>query len=138
MHHWIRISPGFHLIRDGLNEVTFQVRGEDAWQRLHHEGGTHRVQRVPVTESQGRIHTSAATVTVLPEAEEADMGYLLDERVDRVPHGAEIGRGRERDPRRRARQDDGDRVAERLVLLVGERAELLHLAEDHDAAPVRR
>ncbi len=59
--------------RDGLNEITFVVKGEDAWQRFKHEGGTHRVQRVPVTESQGRIHTSAATVTVLPEAEEADV-----------------------------------------------------------------
>ncbi len=59
--------------RDGLNEVTFVVRGDDVWARLEHEGGTHRVQRVPVTESQGRIHTSAATVTVLPEAEEIDV-----------------------------------------------------------------
>jgi peptide chain release factor 1 len=59
--------------RDGLNEITFVVRGDDAWRRLKHEGGTHRVQRVPVTESQGRIHTSAATVTVLPEAEEIEV-----------------------------------------------------------------
>ena len=59
--------------RDGLNEVTFMVKGPDAWTRLQHEGGTHRVQRVPVTESQGRIHTSAATVTVLPEAEEVEV-----------------------------------------------------------------
>ena len=59
--------------RDGLNEVTFVVKGEDAWQRLEHEGGPHRVQRVPVTESQGRVHTSSATVTVLPEAEEGDV-----------------------------------------------------------------
>jgi len=59
--------------RDGLNEITFVVRGDDAWRRLKHEGGTHRVQRVPVTESQGRIHTSAATVMVLPEAEEIEV-----------------------------------------------------------------
>jgi peptide chain release factor 1 len=59
--------------RDGLNEITFVVRGEDAWQRLEHEGGPHRVQRVPVTESQGRIHTSSAAVAVLPEAEEVDV-----------------------------------------------------------------
>ncbi len=59
--------------RDGLNEVTFVVKGEDAWQRLEHEGGPHRVQRVPVTESQGRIHTSSAVVAVLPEAEEVDV-----------------------------------------------------------------
>ncbi len=59
--------------RDGLNEVTFVVKGDDAWQRLEHEGGPHRVQRVPVTESQGRIHTSSAAVAVLPEAEEVDV-----------------------------------------------------------------
>src|ERR1700678_1646801 len=59
--------------RDGLNEITFMVKGDDAWQRLEHEGGPHRVQRVPVTESQGRIHTSSAAVAVLPEAEEVDV-----------------------------------------------------------------
>ncbi|HYI61337.1 MAG TPA: peptide chain release factor 1 [Acidimicrobiales bacterium] len=57
----------------GYDEVTFQVRGDGVWSRLKHEGGPHRVQRVPVTESQGRIHTSSATVTVLPEAEEVDV-----------------------------------------------------------------
>jgi peptide chain release factor 1 len=59
--------------RDGLNEITFVVKGEDAWQRLEHEGGPHRVQRVPVTESSGRVHTSSAAVAVLPEAEEVDV-----------------------------------------------------------------
>jgi len=59
--------------RDGLNEVVFLVKGADAWSRLEHEGGPHRVQRVPVTESKGRVHTSAATVTVLPEADEVDV-----------------------------------------------------------------
>ena len=57
----------------GFNEVTFMVKGDEAWTRLKFEGGPHRVQRVPVTESQGRIHTSSATVTVLPEAEEVDV-----------------------------------------------------------------
>ncbi len=57
----------------GFNEVTFLLKGDDVWNRLKHEGGPHRVQRVPVTESQGRIHTSSATVTVLPEAEEVDV-----------------------------------------------------------------
>jgi peptide chain release factor 1 len=57
----------------GFNEVTFALKGDDAWSRMKHEGGPHRVQRVPVTESQGRIHTSSATVTVLPEAEEVDV-----------------------------------------------------------------
>jgi peptide chain release factor 1 len=69
--------------RDGLNEVTFMVKGPDAWSRLKHEGGTHRVQRVPVTESQGRIHTSAATVIVLPEADEVEVSIdAADLRVD--------------------------------------------------------
>jgi peptide chain release factor 1 len=59
--------------RDGLNEVVFVVKGADAWRYLELEAGTHRVQRVPVTESRGRVHTSAATVTVLPEADEVDV-----------------------------------------------------------------
>ena len=57
----------------GYNEITFLLRGDGVWSRMHHEGGPHRVQRVPVTESQGRIHTSSATVTVLPEADEVDV-----------------------------------------------------------------
>ncbi len=57
----------------GYSDVSFLVKGDGVWSRLKHEGGTHRVQRVPVTESQGRIHTSSATVTVLPEAEEIDV-----------------------------------------------------------------
>ncbi|MHB8668987.1 MAG: peptide chain release factor 1 [Acidimicrobiales bacterium] len=57
----------------GFNEITFLLRGDGVWTRMKHEGGPHRVQRVPVTESQGRIHTSSATVTVLPEAEEVDV-----------------------------------------------------------------
>jgi peptide chain release factor 1 len=57
----------------GINQVTFVVKGETAWTHLKFEGGPHRVQRVPVTESSGRIHTSSATVLVLPEAEEVDI-----------------------------------------------------------------
>jgi peptide chain release factor 1 len=57
----------------GFSDVTFRVAGDGVWSRMKHEGGVHRVQRVPVTESQGRIHTSSATVTVLPEAEEVDV-----------------------------------------------------------------
>ncbi len=48
----------------GVNQVTFLVKGDAAWSHLKYEGGPHRVQRVPVTESQGRVHTSSATVTV--------------------------------------------------------------------------
>ena len=57
----------------GINQVTFLVKGQSAWTHLKFEGGPHRVQRVPVTESSGRIHTSSATVLVLPEAEEVDV-----------------------------------------------------------------
>ena len=58
---------------NGIDSATFVVKGEDAWQKMKHEAGTHRVQRVPVTESQGRVHTSSATVNVLPEADEVEI-----------------------------------------------------------------
>jgi peptide chain release factor 1 len=57
----------------GYRDITFVVKGDAAWARFKYEGGPHRVQRVPATESQGRIHTSAATVAVLPEAEDIDV-----------------------------------------------------------------
>src|SRR3954447_19223952 len=57
----------------GFKEVVVEVRGKGAFSRLKHESGTHRVQRVPVTESSGRIHTSTATVAVLPEAEDVEV-----------------------------------------------------------------
>jgi len=57
----------------GFSDVTFSLSGEGVWTRMKFEAGPHRVQRVPVTESQGRVHTSSATVTVLPEAEEVDI-----------------------------------------------------------------
>ena len=57
----------------GLKEVTFRVSGESVFRKLRYESGVHRVQRVPATEAQGRIHTSTATVAVLPEAEDVDV-----------------------------------------------------------------
>jgi peptide chain release factor 1 len=57
----------------GFKEVTFEIRGDGAYSVFKYEGGTHRVQRVPKTESQGRIHTSTATVAVLPEAEDVEV-----------------------------------------------------------------
>jgi len=57
----------------GLKEVIFKVSGESVFQKLRYESGVHRVQRVPATEAQGRIHTSTATVAVLPEAEDVDI-----------------------------------------------------------------
>jgi peptide chain release factor 1 len=59
--------------KGGFREVIFSIKGEGAWAELGYEGGGHRVQRVPETEAQGRIHTSAATVAVLPEPEEVDI-----------------------------------------------------------------
>ena len=66
----ISVSEGNH---GGVREAIFAVRGPDAYGLLRWESGVHRVQRVPATETQGRIHTSAATVAVLPEAEEIDV-----------------------------------------------------------------
>ena len=57
----------------GVKDAVFKVKGEAAYGRLRYESGVHRVQRVPATEAQGRIHTSAATVAILPEAEELDV-----------------------------------------------------------------
>ncbi len=76
---------GFELMNSstsdlgGFDEVTFMVKGDDAWTRMKFEAGPHRVQRVPVTESQGRVHTSSATVTVLPEADEVDIDIDLND-----------------------------------------------------------
>ena len=67
----------------GYKEVVFEVRGRGAYARMKYEGGTHRVQRVPTTESQGRIHTSTAKVIVLPEAEEIEVEIRPEDiRVD--------------------------------------------------------
>ena len=57
----------------GFKEIVFAVKGDGAFSVYKYEGGTHRVQRVPETESQGRIHTSTATVAVMPEAEEVEV-----------------------------------------------------------------
>jgi peptide chain release factor 1 len=65
---------------DGVKEAIVQVRGEGAYSRLKFEGGVHRVQRVPATESSGRLHTSTATVVVLPEADEVEVE--IDEEKD--------------------------------------------------------
>ena len=63
----------------GIKEVTFEVRGKGAYSRLKWESGVHRVQRVPVTEAGGRIHTSTATVVVLPEADEVDVSVDMND-----------------------------------------------------------
>ena len=58
---------------EGFTTITFILKGNDVWSNMKYEGGPHRVQRVPVTETQGRVHTSSATVSVLPEADEIDI-----------------------------------------------------------------
>ncbi len=83
-HRWkIEISDVNETELGGIKEATFFIKGKGAYSRLKYEAGVHRVQRVPETESQGRIHTSTATVAVLPEVEEVDFEILdSDLRVD--------------------------------------------------------
>ncbi len=71
-----------------MKEIIALIEGKGAYSRLKYESGVHRVQRVPTTESQGRIHTSAATVAVLPQAEEVDLD--IDERDLQIEHS--VGR----------------------------------------------
>ncbi len=78
--------------RGGFKEITFEVHGDEAYGVLKYESGVHRVQRVPETEAQGRIHTSAATVAVLPEAEEVDVQINeTDLRIDIFRSGGKGG-----------------------------------------------
>lgn len=78
----------------GMKEVIFRMTGERPYGKLKFEGGVHRVQRVPVTESQGRIHTSTVTVAVLPEAEEADLEIRPEDlRIDIYRSGGHGGQG---------------------------------------------
>lgn len=78
----------------GMKEVIFKLSGDDAYGQMKFEGGVHRVQRVPVTESQGRIHTSTVTVAVLPEASEQDLEIKQDDlRIDIYRSGGHGGQG---------------------------------------------
>jgi peptide chain release factor 1 len=79
----IEIANTSSSAQGGIKEIIFQVSGLGAYGQLKHESGVHRVQRVPATETQGRIHTSTSTVAVLPEAEEVDVQVKQDElRID--------------------------------------------------------
>jgi peptide chain release factor 1 len=87
----MEMSPGE---LGGLKEVVFQLLGEGAFKDLQYESGVHRVQRVPATEAQGRIHTSTATVAILPEAKEVDIVIKAEEiRVDVCRSGGPGGQG---------------------------------------------
>ena len=87
----LEASPG---ALGGMREVIFKVTGDQVFRTLRYESGVHRVQRVPATEAQGRIHTSTATVAVLPEAEEVDLELKPDEiRIEVCRAGGPGGQG---------------------------------------------
>ncbi len=91
-HKWKVEQLDFSVTeKNGFREVIFGVKGPGVWSELGYEGGGHRVQRVPQTESQGRIHTSAATVAVLPEPEELDIQIAPDEVVEHVSRSSGPG-----------------------------------------------
>jgi peptide chain release factor 1 len=88
----IEILDGNETEQGGIRDITFLVRGKGAYSRLKYEGGTHRVQRVPTTEANGRIHTSTAKVIVLPEADE-DINIEVKEADIRVDVYRSTGHG---------------------------------------------
>jgi peptide chain release factor 1 len=91
-HKWKVESLHFSVSeKNGFREVIFSVKGPGVWSELGYEGGGHRVQRVPETESQGRIHTSAATVAVLPEPEELDNEIKPDDVIEHVSRSSGPG-----------------------------------------------
>ena len=94
-HRWkVEELSASHAEKGGFKEVIFKVTGRGAYSKLKFESGVHRVQRVPKTEAQGRIHTSTATVAVLPEAEENDLVINEDDlKIDVYRAGGHGGQG---------------------------------------------
>jgi peptide chain release factor 1 len=88
----IEVLSRYEADMGGLREIVLSVKGADVFSRLRFESGGHRVQRVPATEAQGRIHTSAATVAVLPEVEDVEVEVLdKDLRIDTMRSGGAGG-----------------------------------------------
>ena len=130
----------------GYSDVTFMLKGDGVWSRMKHEAGPHRVQRVPVTESQGRVHTSSATVTVLPEAEEVDVvidpnDLVIDVYRSSGPGGQSVNTT---DSAVRithkptgvvvAMQDEKSQIQNKAKALVVLRSRILKLEQDRQAA----
>ncbi len=95
LHGWkTELITGSENAAGGYKEIAFELHGDGAWSRMKYEGGVHRVQRVPATEARGRIHTSTATVAVLPEVEETEVDIRDEDlRIDVYRAGGHGGQG---------------------------------------------
>ena len=87
----IKILSSSHNEFDGIKEIILEISGEGTFSKLKHESGVHRVQRIPKTESQGRIHTSTATIAVLPKSEDIDIEIKEDDIRTDVFHAGGAG-----------------------------------------------
>ena len=94
-NHWkVEAMDSSEADLGGLKEIVFRLSGDSVFRKMRYESGVHRVQRVPATEAQGRIHTSTATVAVLPEAEEIDIELKMEDlRIEVCRSGGPGGQG---------------------------------------------